>query len=315
MSDFDLETNFLTGLKERKLSLKAFYISGNLFELMRRSNEVPRPYHAGSLTREDLTKFFLKNVVDKKKNQVIISLEGEGGILDPEKYVLETAYRKGADFSYVGISPYKYTPFNVRKISKNDFKKEFVCADFEAHNFRSEIDFLIGKYSNRIFTSGVSTCNIISTVFADTVSNILKKGELLWITQLPMRTGSGKEQDFKTFDAFCQYIHEPKIMQYFFDSLDYIGIPFQNGKMIIEMDEEKSSGALKFIFSFRFKKKTIATFRGEEIIFLPEEKIELISIRVFHEPTFIKFFEAHNFKCIASETKGNRGQFLFKKTK
>ena len=316
ISDFDLATDLLTELKERKLSLKSFYILDNYFEVLHQSQSVSRPYFSNSLGRKELTNFFLREIVDKKKKQVIISLECEDGILREEKEILEVAYKKGARFIYIGVDASKYIPLEVDKKFKGcDFEKHFICANFQAHNFRTEIGYLIDEYPNKVFILGKTIVNIKSTVLADTISNILKKDDLFWIEYLSLRTGLNKEDDFKTFDAYVKYLDEPKIMNHYFHPLEYVGVPFENGKMIVDMEYEDSAGALNFIYSFYFKKKTKINFRGEEIIFLPKEKVELTSIRVFDMNTFVQFFEAHNFKCIASEKRGNEGQFLFKKTK
>ena len=88
--------------------------------------------------------------------------------------------------------------------------------------------------------------------------------------------------------------------------------------MLLKTSKEEALWTLLFTFYFLFTKKTIISFRGEIIHFLPNEKIDLLSIRAYHSKTLINFFKEHNFKFIKTNDNKisdelTKSQFLFSK--
>jgi len=313
ISDTDLDIELLRNLKERKLEQKHFYTIREAAVLFyQQHRKVPRPYFNNSLNNDDYLNFFQTNIINQKENIAIISLGC--GNAQFEKNILNKVYYDGLKFTYIGVDSSKHM-LNLAQDNLLDckFGKNFICADFGSYNFRSEVGYLINKYDNKLFILAGSTLgNITPTYISDMLANLLNESDHLWIV-VALREGVRKEDDFKIFYHYSDYLKESSIKEHYFSPLKRMGVSMEDGQMTLDMEEEKSVGALKFIFSFVPNKKIIVKFREEIITILPEEKIELFNIRAYDKETFINFFKEHDFECVVSESKGNRGQFLFRK--
>jgi hypothetical protein len=313
ISDSDLDIELLKNIKDRKFDQKHLYTTEEgAFYYCDQSTSGNRPYHGESLGASQYAEFFTKYMLEKKKC-VLISLGcGDASV---ERDIFSKVNLVENQLVYIGVDSSKHM---LNMASKNlagiNIEKHYICADFSANNFRSEIKHIIDGYENRVFTLlGDTVGNIMPTNIADTLMNILNKDDLLWLT-IVLRRGKTKEDDFLAFQNYSKYIQEGNTIRKFLINLPYsLGISNDDGKLVLDMEEEKATGALIFKFSFEIKKKTIIKLRGESIVLLPEEKIELISVRVYDPSTFEKFFSQHQLKLVAKERGGNRGQFLFKK--
>ena len=319
ISDQDVEVSFLNDLKNRRLDYKHIFTGDKTIEIYSRNYSFLRPYYKNSEFGErDFLKFFRENILQKIHKQQglsIISLGCGEANFGKEKETLKVLSQEDKiPLTYVGIDFSKYMlEFVEDRFSDCDFEKHFVYADFRSYDFRSEIGYLIDKYPNKVFSLlGLTIINFVPTNIVDTLSNMLKKGNYLWLT-LTLREGVAKKDDFKIFSYYGEYLKADASTAFKFEPLRIAGVPFKNGKMTLSASEEKSVGALKFTFNFEFSKKTTTKFRKERLTFLPEEKIELIDIRVFDSDVFIEFLKQHGFECLARERKGNYGQFLFRK--
>jgi hypothetical protein len=311
ISDTDLDIELLDDIKTRVLNQKHFYTSEDAAKLFynRKAN---RPYLENSLQNEDYVRFFKDNALKNDGEDVaLVSLAcGDSHF---ERNVLDNIESKDR-LMYIGIDSSRHMlDLSHENFKGCNIKKRFICGDFGSHNFRSEISYLLSKYKRSVFSLlGDTVGNIVPTNISDTLSNILRKGDMLWVTAA-LREGKDSSDDFKVFNCYVDYLKIPKTVEFYFGPLARVGVPFENGKMIVDMDKEDVIGALRFAFKFEFTKKTIIKFRNESIIILPGEKIELINIRVYDMEDFKNFFIDHGFKCVISERKGNRGQFLFEK--
>jgi len=197
-------------------------------------------------------------------------------------------------------------------------RREFVLADITTDEFRDEITRLTSGYDTRVFAFLGSTFgNTNQTHMVDSLWNVLKPSDTLWLHVL-VRPSLKTVDDMRLFNRYAAYLANARMMERFFFPLHAVGIPFGNGKMQLASDKEESVGAMLFKFSFVFSTKTVISCRDEKLHFLPGEKIDLISIRVYHERTLVNFFMEHEFhfksvQCEPLSAEVVRGQFLFKK--
>ena len=311
ISDSELDIKLLDDIKDRVLDQKHFYTTENSAKLYY-NRKAHKPYLENSLKDDDYADFFIKNALSKNENSVVL-VSLACGDSHFEKNVLDKIDPK-ENLLYMGIDSSRYMLDASAKVLKDcKFKKNFVCGDFSAHQFRSEISYLMKQYDKKVFSLlGNTVGNIVPTHISDTLSNILKKDDMLWVNAV-LREGKSSVDDFKAFNCYVDYLKIPKTVEFYFTPLKRVGVPFENGKMIVEMNKEDVIGSLRFTFKFEFIKKTTIKFRDETVVILPGEKIELINIRVYDMDDFKNFFVEHGFECVAIERKGNKGQFLFKK--
>jgi hypothetical protein len=311
ISDSELDIELLDDLKDRVLDQKHFYTTESSAKLYynRRAN---RPYLDNSLNDDDYAQFFIENVLKSKDvDTALVSLAcGDSHF---ERNIFDRIEDKHK-LMYVGIDSSRHMLDLSADVLKDcDIKKKFICGDFDSHSFRSEISYLLQDYDRTVFSLlGSTVGNIVPTHISDTLSNMLRQGDMLWVTAA-LREGKTSAADLKAFNCYVDYLKIPKTVEFYFGPLARVGVPFENGKMMVGMEKEGVIGALRFTFKFEFTKKTIIDFRDESIIILPGEKIELINIRVYDPEDFTNFFIEHGLKCVATERKGNRGQFLFQK--
>jgi hypothetical protein len=312
ISDAALDIDLLKNLKNREIEQKFLYVSDEAVALYYAKPGISRPYFKDSFKEDDFKNFFLKYFGKKGEKIALFSLGCGNAATD--KKILEGALKKGVDVSYVAVDSSKQmlglANSNLKDIKIN---QKFVCADFGDFNFKSEIKYLITEKEKKVFSLfGQTVGNILPTNIADTLNNLLGHGDYLWFTAA-LREGTGKEDDFNVFKNYLNYLSQPKMVGFMLNPLVRMGVPKKAGKITLEMYEEQAVGALNFVFKYVFSKKTTVDFRGEKIIFLPDEQIKLLNIRVYLEKKIISYFNSHNFKLVACERKGNRGQFLFKK--
>jgi len=315
VSDSYLDIDLLKDLKQRRIDQKHFFTHKKGADLYYEAAKISSPYYENNknnLVEEDYSAFFRKNIINNKEKIAVISLEC--GNAKFEKAVFGNIGKKKNRLDYIGIDSSRYMlELAKRYLEDCGFEKEFICADFSSYNFRSEIGYIINQYKHKVFAFfGATVGSIMPSNISDVLVNLMKNGDLLWMNAY-LRTGLGKEEDFKIFNRFVRYRNKSVVSEHFFYPLERLGVPFKNGRITLEMEEEKSIGSLRFIFSFEFTKKTIIKFRNEVITILPEEKIELFNMRAYDRKTFERFFIEHGFKLIDSQAKGNTGQFLFKK--
>lgn len=313
ISDSELDVELLDDLKDRILDQKHFYTAEFAADLYYKNRDAKNnTYFKNSFDINDYLNFFKKNISIKQENTVLVSLGcGDSSF---EKNILDPLKKEGFDFSYIGVDSSRYMlELSVKNLKKSEFKKSLICGDFSSHNFRSEIGYLVNNYKNKVFgLLGGTIGNITPTNIVDTLGNMLKKGDYLWVT-LVLRESLNEEHNFEIFNYYANYLTDSVVSQFKFNPLKRLKVPFENGKLVLEMQKEDFIGALKFIFSFEFTKKTSINFRDEKIIILPGEKIELLNNRAYDMNIFKKFFIEHDFKCIAEERKGRRGQILLMK--
>ena len=312
IADLDLDIELLKNLKDRKFDQKHFYTTKESAGLYYKDAKVPRPYFKGSFKINDYGNFFRENIPNQKQGAAIISLGC--GNANFEKNIFKKIGDKDPNFIYIGVDSSKHMLELAEKELENvRYQKEFIFADFSSYNFRQEINYLIQSYPNRIFALlGETIVNIMPTNIIDTLTNLLNKGDFLWITVV-LRKGLSKENDFEIFKHYKNYLDEPIINAHNFYPLSRLGVDIKDGKMSLSMEEESSVGSLRFIYSFKFNKRIEINFRGEKVIILPGEKMELINIRAYDKSQFENFFIEHGFEVVAEQCKGNKGQFLFRK--
>lgn len=256
--------------------------------------------------------FFRDNFLDKNKKVVIVSLGC--GNSDREYYLLNRAYKEGYDVEYFGVdSSIKMIDISSERFKNAGFRHEFIYADFSDEKFRYEINRLIDSDSKKVFALiGATLGNVPQNYIANTLKNILNKGDMLWLDVIG-KVGLDNISANHFFKKFLNMINKPEEIKFLKYPIKEKNIPLDNGKFGLTMIREKPMDNLFFTFSFIINKKTEFKINNDEVLLLENDKIDLITARVYEYKSLKKFFEERNFKSTSFCETDNILQIAFRK--
>jgi len=203
---------------------------------------------------------------------------------------------------------------SIENIKKTKIKsKKFIRWDFSSEIFRTEIKKLAFlPWYNKIFTFFSNTFgNIKPTNIIDILYNLLEKKDKIRM-DVRLRPWAGPKDDIKSFEIMSWYINN-KMWEFFLNPIKKVWIPLENWKQILQTHKEDSLDAIRFQFSFLIEKKTNININGEDLTFLPWEKIDLMQIYNYNAEWLKTFFANHGFRLVKEEIKELRWMFLFEK--
>ena len=310
--------DFVENLKNRKIDQKFFYL-GQGAEAYYASIQKMRLANVNQYLPLDAFSDFVREHLLRQEINAFVSLGC--GNAEQEVFVMSKLFNEGFKFSFYGVdssaeilnsasSQIKFIPPTI--------KRTLVHADLTTVSFRNEIEELVGSYPRRLFAFLGSTFgNFNQTNITDSFYNLLAPGDLLWF-DAATRPGTTALEDLNLFNRYSAYLKVEDTVHFWLAPLLQVGIPRESGLMRLTTDKEQSVGALKFKYSFVFSKKVVVKVGDEILHFLPGEKIDTQTIRVYHADTLINFFQEHNFELIKSRVDRlsvdvSKGQFLFKK--
>lgn len=315
ISDLDLDIELLTDIKNRAIEQKQLYLENGANKYYNSTaNKIPRPHSSIGFSNDEYADFIYEHCLGNKQHKVAITSLACGNC-SKEKRLIERMSNDAYDFIFMGMDSSK-SMLQIAEETLHDTHGNIrlICSDFSSPSFRQEVSRLIKEYDQRIFFFLGSTIgNISLTNIADTLSNTLEKGDMLLLDVIT-RPDESQESDVKIFQKYASYLDIPELVTFYFNPLERIGVPFENGEMTLQMFKEESTGALRFEFGFLFKVKTRLNFREENITILPGENITINTIRVYDPNKFLSFFTEHDFQPIASTVKNNKMIFLLEKT-
>ena len=311
VSNKELEKEFAKDVRVRNVNQKFFYLDKVSAESYYKTAYKDRKHLKMQFAGTEYFKF-LENNIDPKEKNILISMGC--GNAEPEREILKEFLKNNFPFDYIGVDISK-PMLNMSKKMLGGVKttKKFVRADFSEDDFIHGIAGLTKNYDKKIAAFlGLTLGNVNQTNIADILFNVLSEGDLLWIEVLT-RPDLSMESDMKIFNRYTAYLKDKDEIKFFFHPLGKIGVPFSSGKLNLKTTQEKSVGALLFTFYFTLKEKVVIDIHNETVHLLPDEEIELLSIRVYQPDTLITFFEEHGFTLINRQAKGSREQIMFKK--
>lgn len=311
-SDSELGNEFKNNLEHRALEQKFSYMEDSALVYYDRKN-LKSAYMtdpADTLHIDDYIKFVSK--VIKQKEETVIIVLGCGDMAREVEIVKNIGDKYSIDL--IGVdSSLAMLDIAEKTINDNDVEAFLIHADFTKRKFRDDIDSLTKKYKKRIFAFiGGTFGNVNQTAIADSLYNLLDKDDLLWV-DAQLRVSLKKLDDIKSFNAFFSLTKVPARVKFWTLPLRRVGIPVSAGEIVMDTEEESSVGILKFTISFKFKKLTKIIYNKEVIHFSNNDKISLYYFRIYHAPTFIKFFRDHGFELLDKHLPKKKGQFLFRK--
>ncbi len=311
LSERQLELDLLKNMKVRAIEQKHTYV-GKGAQLYYQKVSAPNLFLGPALTDAEYYNFLSSNyLAENLEKFAFISLAC--GNASSEKKVLEQSFAADFPFVYLGVDSSKsMLELAYQELKPYDFKKFFIWADFMAPNFAPEMFYYLRDYPNRVFAFlGYTFGNMVATDIVDTLVSILKGGDVVWIDAV-FREDTKKESDLLMFEHYTQRLQDPLQVNHFFYSLQEAGVDIKKGEPKLEMVIEHSIGALAFRYYFLCKEKINVTVHSQKVTLLPNERLEVLNIRAYHEETFIHFFEEHGFEVVSSMRKGKWGQFLFR---
>ncbi|MCA9486588.1 L-histidine N(alpha)-methyltransferase [Candidatus Woesearchaeota archaeon] len=298
----------------RAFEQKAFYLGKGAQIYYDKLNIEGKSHIKPVMKQEDLFIFFKENIACGKEPIAFVSLGC--GNSKREKEVLKRVHDTGYEIIYFGVdSSMTMLQSAEQTLLDCPFEKVFICADFSLDSFKRELNKLLKAYNKRVFALfGNTLGNVPQNFIADTLRNILKKGDILWLEVLTVKD-LDDETAAKQFECYLRYISDPDTKSFFTYPLQEIGINPEDGELIVEMKKEQIINSLLFIFSFKANKKIEFLVEDEIVTLLPESTIEMLDIMAYSKEELIKFFETRQFKFKSSGSNkaGGPVQFAFEK--
>lgn len=310
ISDLELDIELLANIKNRSIEQKQLYRKDGTLKYYKSTAEIiPRAHTSIGFTNEEYYDFLYRNYLKNKNNKYsIISLAC--GNCTKEKYILEQMIKDKFDFIFTGIDSSKNMIIEAENKLEKINDKNFICTDFSSKSLKNKITDFIKEYDQKIyFLLGSTIGNTFLEVIAKNLSNLINNGDM-FLLDLITRNNESNE---KIFEKYSSYINIPEIASFYFNPLERIGVPFQNGEIILKMYEEENSGALRAEFAFIFKKQTSISFLEEIIKIEPNEKIILNNIRIYNPKILLQVFSKYDFEKLDYIEKNNKLMLILKK--
>lgn len=313
ISDLGLQRELVDNLKNRSLNQKFRYLGDGA--KLYYSNIAARGKSGLLPPDADFKSFIIPEVAASSLAFVSLGC----GNATKEGIILKALQDAGVSAAFFGIDTSRsMLDMAIEGVASFPGKKSFVCADVVSMDFRDEIRHLTAPYEKRLFAFLDRTIgNVNQTNIADTLYNVMQKGDLLWF-DVTVRPGVTAAHDMQLFNRYAGLLSVPQTVESYFLPLKLVGVPLDAGTMQIASDKEESVGALIFKFSFVFSKKVVVSIRGETLHFLPGEKIHIFTIRAYYPEMLVRFFQERGFRLkkntLESTPDVASGQFLFEKT-
>ena len=306
VSDSEIREEFLFSLKNRNLEQKFLYHKDGSDLYYDYKYGKDKIMNIDIFESENIPNFWNKNCFFNENKKILISLWCGNSSIEKNIYNNISTPSK---LEFIGVDISKEMLYLSEKTLKDvSTTKTFVCADFSSVDFKNEINNLTYNGNKRIFSFFSNTFwNINHTNIIDTLYDILKKGDQIWL-DVRLRKSNSIKDDMEIFNLV-----EIKWLEKFLSNpFSRNDIPLDNWYISKEMEKEEWINSLKVKFYFNFTKKTSLNIRSQ-ITFLPWESIRCLQVYYYDPDKLINFFEEHNFKFIDKEIKWMRWQFLFEK--
>ena len=314
-----LREEFVENLKNRKIDQKFFYM-GDGARAYYESARQKKKANVNSYLPLEAFANFLRDQLSKEAVNAFVSLGC--GNAEQEAAVMRILSQEGYRFAFFGIDSsaeiLKDAEAQLASLPP-EIGKTLILADLTTSGFREKINDLVRSYDRRVFAFLGSTFgNFNQTNITDSFYNLLSPGDLLWF-DVATRPGVTALEDFNLFNRYSAYLKIDDASHFWLAPLLELGVDRGSGVMRLSSDKEPSVGAMKFRFSFVFSRKVVARIGEDVLHFLPGEKIDTQTIRVYHPETLINFFQEHSFSLVKSQIERlspeiSKGQFLFKKS-
>lgn len=256
--------------------------------------------------------FLKKNFLNKNEKISLVSLGC--GNSHREKRILEKANNDGFDLNYFGVeSSMSMIELSQETLENTQFRSQLIYADFSDDKFRTEFDYIINSSNKKIFAFiGATLGNVPQNYIANTLRNMLNKGDILWLdVRAQMELSNSSANQF--FKVFLKKLHDPKQLEFIQFPLKKLNIPLDSGKITLEMIKENPMNTLLFKFAFQLNKEINLKISGEKMTLLKGDSLELINARVYELNSLKEFFEKREFEYKDHFIHNNILQIAFEK--
>lgn len=242
-------------------------------------------------------KFLEKNFLEKNKEITFISLGCGNG--DIEKAILNKATKNKYQVEYFGVdSSMNMIERAQKNLQNSKFKSQFIYSDFSDEKFKETFNSLIKINKKKIFAFfGGTIGNVPQNYIANTLRNMLNKGDILWIDVSLQIDDSNSTANY-WFKRILKFLDSKERIDFLKYPLKKLNIPVSSGKITLDMEKEKSLNTLLFKFLFQIEKDIEFEINNEPMTLLKGDYINLINIRVYEFESLKKFFEARGFKTV-----------------
>lgn len=277
-------------------------------------------FYSGSTTQKTVKKINIEESVKilekliSQKNKKIAFISLGAGNSSKETPILDELHNKGYDFAYFGVDcSMSMLELSEQVLKDSKFEKHLICADFASSVFKKEIHELVGDFDIRIFMMlGNTFGNVPQSYMADTLKKMVQKNDFLWLEINRLEEYSEIEAS-KNFEKAMAYLEDPTNKTFLTYPLTSKKISLDYGELTLEMVKDNSLESINFKFGFSFEKKFNLKFNDHEMTFLPNESIDLLSIRTYYLPTLIEFIKERDFEFIEEVVVENMAGVFFKK--
>ncbi|MFH0857208.1 MAG: class I SAM-dependent methyltransferase [Candidatus Magasanikbacteria bacterium] len=309
-SQDDLIRDFFSTFQEYRIfKQKAFYMGKNADVYYQLSSKRMEDFFS---TEETYYLFLKENILQKGKKVAFISLGC--GNAEKELHILKLMKRDGYDAVFVAVdSSEDMIGLAKKTFEKENFDVQFVCADFSSPEFFDKFSERIVGCDFSIYTFlGATFGNVEQSYMADIIFDLLNPGDKLWL-EVVARDETTKKDALHFFEKYYAWLSNDTVKNFLNGPLKELGIKPENGEIYLQMIEEDYLKSLKFVFRLKIKKKTVIHYQGKTTVLLPDNVIDLMTIRAYDAEGLVGFFKERNFQFIAQKKAQGMGQFLFEK--
>ncbi len=302
-SDVEMEKEFLKGIKERYIDQKFFYIGDGAKLCYEADKKTKRPH----LVTEAMKFSFYPHKLLSSYNTAFISL-GCGKVFT-ERNILEELSRMNSKVTYIGIdSSRAMLDLAISNTYKINIPKYFIFSDFTQNSFRKDVQEIVKNYEKRIFGFlGGTFGNFNQTFLINTLYNLLFSGDYLFFNIVPLKNNVNEKY---YYDIYKTYPYKGNKLDFYLNPLKQVGIKDSDGDVELECIESNLSDKYNMQFYFRFKNTVDLNIQSEKIKILKDEKISIMSIRLYDITKLVAFVEAPGFKVISNVEDNSKMRLL-----
>lgn len=297
-SQVDIREDFFENFKRyRVIDQTACYLGDgtNRYYNPKRTNMSAR-YSGSNYNYLEIAQL-LDSALNKKKGTKVVVISLGCGSCQLDKEVLQHLQKKGNDFSFFGVDSSMDMLYKAKRVLNDiTFEAHLICANFGTSKFRKELDHIVGEYDIGIYLfSGNTLGNLNQSYIADILKNILRTGDYLLLDIAGFETISTTVQA-KMFKRYKSYLDNSADAKFYLGPLKYLGVPENNGELVLKVTEDNETQAQ--VFTFGFKVNTLTEFKLEEedISLSPNEYVELHHVLIYDLDKLAKFLETKKFK-------------------
>lgn len=215
-----------------------------------------------------------------------------------EKPLLQHLHAAGWNVRYVGVdSSGAMLDLAADNLADAGFAQTYVLADFGLSGFPDQLHKLISGHDVQIFAMmGGTFGNFEQTWVADLLARTIRAGAYLYLDVVPMY--ASEDGNLRLRARFSQL---PNNLPLFFDRLLLLlGLTREDGRILGVESNDGAVDTIRYTFYFQPLHPTAIVCLGEEAVLMPEDRVELMSIRAYDMASLQAFMQLRGFEVVGT---------------